>query len=102
MNQNVKRFKSIIEDTKNINACIKALNLNFDSCFLCFMLILEDAIIENKDYIDYQYITKVSNYLERVYQKLSIKKQKEYSDLIYKMKKVYKRQIQNINLDNRS
>ncbi|MBR3660624.1 MAG: RNB domain-containing ribonuclease [Bacilli bacterium] len=101
MNQNIKRFKSIVEDTKNINACIKALNLEFDSCFLCFMLILEDAILEYKEHIDYQYITKVSNYLERVYQKLNIKKQKEYSDLVYKIKKIYKRQIQNINIDNK-
>ncbi len=101
MNKSILSFKRIIDDTTNINSCIKALNLNLDSCFLCFIKLIEDAIFNYDSANDYSYLLKVSNYLERVYQKLSYKKQKEYRDLIYKMRKIYKRQIQNIDVIDR-
>ena len=101
MNKSIERLREIICDAKNINCCIKTLNLDLNSCFLCFLALLEDAILDYKEYIDYEYLIKVSNYIERVYEKLSLKKQKEYQDLIYKMRKIYKRQIQNVDLGNR-
>jgi len=100
-NKQINRFREIIENTSNINTCLKALNLEFDSCFLCFIGLLEDAILNYKLFIDYEYITKVSSYIERVYDKLSVKKRKEYLDLIYKIRKIYTRQIQNVGLNNR-
>ena len=101
MNKSVLSFKRIIEDTSNINSCIKALNLNLDSCFLCFIKLIEDAVFNYDSANDYTYLLKVSNYIERVYQKLTYKKQKEYKDLIYKMRKVCKRQIQNFDVCDR-
>ena len=102
MGSSIKRFKEIIENSKNINACIKALNLDYRSCFLCFVTILEEAILDYKEYIDYQYITKISSYLERIYLKLTVKEQKEYNNIIYKIRKIYKRQIQNIDSNNKN
>ena len=102
MDRSVLRFKYIIENTRNINTCIKALNLDISSSFLCFLKVLEDAICNYRANIDYSYIEKVSNYLERVYEKLSIKQQNEYSSIICKIRKIYRRQIQNIDTVNKN
>ena len=102
MDRSVLRFKYIIENTKNINACIKALNLDISSSFLCFLKVLEDAICNYNSNNDYAYLVKVSNYLERIYEKLSIKQQIEYSSIIFKIRKIYRRQIQNIDVSNKN
>ena len=94
MKSTVSRFKNIVENTNNINACMKALNLDMSSTFLCFLKILEDAILNYHDYEDYAYLVKIANYLDRVYNKLTIKSKEEYRPVILKLRKVYKRQMQ--------
>ena len=96
----ILRFKEIIENTKNINTCMKALNYDIDSCFLIFFNILMDAILHYIESNSYEYLINTSNYLIKIFDILPLKKQKEYNDLIYKLRKVYKRQIQNIDINN--
>lgn len=96
MTNSVSRFKNIVENTDNINSCMKALNLDMSSTFLCFLKILEDAILNYHDYEDYSYLVKIANYLERVYNKLTIKSKEEYRPVILKLRKVYKRQMQSL------
>jgi len=102
MDKSILSLKRIVESTNNINSCIKSLNLSIDSCFLCFIALIEDGIL-NYDFLnDYTYLFKISNYLERVYQKLSLKKQNEYKVIIYKIRKIIKKQIQNFASKDRS
>ena len=102
MDKNILRFKEIIENTKNINACIKALNLDMSSCFLCFLTLISDAIVNYDSNSDYNYLLKVSNYLERVYQKLTIKEKKDHKKEIILIRKICKKNIQNFDKKDRN
>ena len=92
----VLSLKNILMNTSNINSCMKALNLDTSSSFLCFVKLLEDAVLDYPKYDDYSYLMKVSNYLERVYKKLSIKEQQGYRQTLSKIRKIYKKQSQSL------
>lgn len=93
MDKSIARFIDIIENTKNINSCIKNLNLDYNSCFLCFLKLIEDSIVNYKEGFDYSFLCKVSNYLERVYNKLTIKEKELHRKQILILRKIYKRHL---------
>ena len=92
MDKSVLRFKRIVEGTNSIKECIKTLNLDIYSSFLCFLRIIEDSILEYKEGYDYSYLIKVSEYLEKTYMKLSIKTRESYRSSILLLRKIYKKQ----------
>jgi len=49
----VLSLRNVVVATSDINACIKALNLDMPSSFLCFIRLLEDAILDYHEGDDY-------------------------------------------------
>ena len=93
MDKNIDCMKKIIEDAKNINTCLKLLNLNYDSCFMCFLYLMEDAIVNYNEKNSYEYLLKLANYIERVYNKLTIKEKNSHRRQILVLRKMYKKQL---------
>ncbi|MBQ8892008.1 MAG: RNB domain-containing ribonuclease [Bacilli bacterium] len=96
MDKNIAMLKNIIENAKNINACLKSLNLDYNSSFICFLYLLEDASINYREGDNYEYLIKISNYLERVFNKLSIKEKESHRKQLLVLRKIYKKQISSL------
>lgn len=82
----------VISESMNINTCMKLLNLEINSYFICLLNILEDTILDYKEWYNYSYLVKISDYLEKTYERLSIKVRESYRINILLLRKVYKKQ----------
>lgn len=91
MNKRVSRVVKVINDSVSMNACMKFLNLEINSYFLCLLNIIEDAIIDYKDGYDYSYLLKIADYLEIISNNLTNKVRKDYRGNILILRKVCKK-----------
>ena len=102
MNNLIKRTINIIEKTSDLNSCMIALNLNNDSCFLCFLNIIEDAIENYDNNNSYGYLIKINKYFEQVYFKLTSREKSTHRKSIMTIRKIYKKKLINIPKPSRS
>lgn len=93
MNKNKRKSQiiNIINDSISVKTCMKLLNLEINSYFLCLLSILEDTVLEYKSGFDYSYLIKVSEYIEKIYKNLSLKKRESYRSNIMLLIKIYKK-----------
>jgi len=97
MNKSVLRLKRVVLETKNINCCRKALNLDINSFFLCLLGIIEDAITDYDQTTDYTYLEKISEYLEKTYEKLTKNDKQFYLKQIIIIRKMCKKLLNTLN-----
>ena len=82
---NLLRVKEIIETSKNIECCMKSLNLDIYSSFMCFYCLLGEGIFSYDQDENYEFLIKTVFYLQILYQKLSPSKKKLYRQKLQKM-----------------
>ena len=87
---NLLRVKEIIETSKNIECCMKSLNLDIYSSFMCFYCLLGEGIFSYDQDENYEFLIKTVFYLQILYQKLSPNKKKLYRPKLQKIRKLYK------------
>ena len=93
MNKRLTRIVKVIDDASSINICMKLLNLELNSYFSCLLNIIEESIIEYKDGEDYSYLIKVSDYIQKTYEKLSINIKQFHRKNIVTLRSILKKQM---------
>lgn len=96
MNKRLTRVVKVIEDASSINICMKLLNLELNSYFLCLLNLIEESIIEYKDGEDYSYLIKAADYLQKTYEKLSVNTKQLHRKNIITLRSILKKQLNSL------